>query len=91
MGEALANLAVHFRACESQNCVFAQSPSTVHEPCAWHTPLTEHAPERHTMPAFESVHGPCPSSYPHLPSLSSHALLRQRTAALSIVHPPLPF
>ncbi|HYQ47084.1 MAG TPA: hypothetical protein VER11_34175 [Polyangiaceae bacterium] len=43
-----------------QNCVEAQSSSTVHVAGAWHTPEIEQAPERQITAAFAEVHGPEP-------------------------------
>src|SRR6478752_1923572 len=86
-----ASFGTHSRVSGLQNCVDSQSPSTVHEPAAWHRPLMEHTPERQVVAALNFVHGPLPLAKPHLASMSSHTLLRQTTVAFALRQGPVPF
>jgi len=86
-----ASLGTQTRVSVLQNRVDSQSPSTVHESAAWHTPLIEHAPERQVVAALNLVHGPSPFAKPHRASLASHTLLRQTTAAFVVEQGPVPF
>jgi hypothetical protein len=77
------SFAVHVVVSRLQYWSAAQSESTQHLPAGMHTPEDEHAPDWHAV-AASTLHGPCPSAYPHLPfapqTFATHVFARVHAA-----------